>query len=289
MMTALPLLWLRLVYLIVGYDVKKTRIEKKQNTNVAHPDVLPTISLGWSSTNCHEYSKNKATTAGNVKPFLNDAGMSRKSKRLLLECVKTALNTLPTEHCFNVELEPNQFVMTMHKKMIAEFQEMLGGSPHYDQSFRVEGITITIPSAIGFHHDKMNCERKGMKSVVSVNVNVPINDQTVPPATDLWKWLQSNGYTDTFQVSILLYSRKVVYNYAKKFQSSHSLSTQNDLNKLTHWLLTKRLGSEVDYLSSVWGNDNFADEFMDCADKIKNSRFKGRQLLTTETLDKTVS
>lgn len=128
-----------------------------------------------------------------------------------------------------------------------------------------------------------------MKSVVSVNVNVPINDETVPPETDLRKWLQSNGYTDTFPVSIILYSRKVVYNYAKKFQSSHSLSTENDLKKLTHWLLTNRVGSEVDYLSSVWGNDNFADEFMDRADKIKNSRFKGRQLLTTETLDKTVS
>ena len=77
--------------------------------------------------------------------------------------------------------------------MIGSFQKLLGDSEDYNGSFRVEGITITIPSAIGFHRDTMNCDHKGMKSVVSINVNVPFNNETVPPHTPLHQWLKDRN------------------------------------------------------------------------------------------------
>ena len=262
---------------------------KKPRSRVCHSDILPTISLGWTSTNCHEYSKNKATTAGNIKPFLRDGGLSKRTKQLLLNCVCNVLESLPVEQCFNVDLESNQFVTQMRKEMIGRFQNLLGGSKEYNGRFRVEGITITVPSAIGFHRDTMNCGRKGMKSVVSINVNVPINDETVPPKTPLSQWLKDNGCTVSFPVSIILYSRKVVYNFAKKLSDSKALGKEDKLSDLTDWLLTECVGSEIDYHSTVWGNENFADEFMASAEVKSSSRFNGRMMTTTETIDKTVS
>ena len=262
---------------------------KKSNSYVCHPDVLPTISLGWTRSNCHEYGENKATTAGNVKPFLRDGGLSDASKKSLLNCVQRVLESLPFEQCFNVDLEDDKMICEMRKEMIAQFQEMLGGSAEYDGSFRVEGITITIPSAIGGHRDVMNCDRKGMKSVASVNVNIPINDETVPQDTELRRWLDENGFSGTFPVSIILYSRKVVGHYLQKMKDSLDLAGMDDIHALIHWLLTKRVGSEIDYQTSVWSNKRFAREFKKKAKMFKKSRFRGRLLTTTETLDKTVS
>lgn len=262
---------------------------RKSDQPVHHPDVLPTISLGWTATDCHQYSKNKCTTAGNIKPFLRDGGLSSSSKKLLLNCIQEVLGSLPSEHCFNVEAEPNETAKRLRKEMIGQFQELLGGSSEYDDSFRVEGITITVPSTIGFHRDKMNSDSEGMKSVVSINVNVPINDETVPRESTLRKWLTENGFVGTFPLSIILYSRKVVHHYIKRQTTSTSLASDNDINRLAHWMLTERVGSEIDYQSSVWGNDDFAEQFLEQAESDDAKTFKGMCTRSTETLDKMVS
>ena len=70
---------------------KKKRKQKKLNKSASkskspssHPDVLPTISLGWSTQNCHQYRKSKCTTAGNIKPCLRDGNLTNQSKELVL-------------------------------------------------------------------------------------------------------------------------------------------------------------------------------------------------------------
>ena len=276
---------------------KKKRKQKKFKTNTAsktskastHPDILPTISLGWSTQNCHEYSKNKCTTAGNVKPCLRDGNLSERSKKLVLQCVQTVLKDLPLEHCFNIDIEPDKVVMNLRKEMIGLFQEILGGLPDYDGSFCIEGITITIPSTIGFHQDSLNCHQEGMRSVLLINVKVPINDRTVPKDSKLRAWLDDNGFSESFPVLLLGYSRKMNYHYGCKVSKSCALAETNDLYKVVDWMLRERVGSVVNYHSSVWSNNNFAEDFEKFSKVKDTSRFKGRMTTTTETLDKIVS
>ena len=262
---------------------------KTRNAQSTHLDVLPTISLGWSTQNCHVYSKSKCSTAGNVKPCLRDGNLTYTSKELVLTCIKTVLKCLPVDACFNIDIETDEVVMNLRKEMMGLFQASLGGSSEYDSSFRIEGLTITIPSTIGFHRDSLNCNREGMQSVLSINVNVPINDNTVPQECKLRSWLDDNGFTDSFPVSLIAYSRKMNYHYASKVSRSVALSKQNDLFKLVDWMLRDRIGSVVDYHSCVWCNDNFAKEFQEVAKLKPSSRFKGKMTTTTETLDKIVS
>ena len=271
------------------FGANKTRTSKTSKSTSTHPDVLPTILVGWSTQNCHEYSSHKCTTAGNVRPALRDGNLSDASKRLLLQTIQRLLKTLPAKTCFNIDMEPDKVVMKMRKSMMCTFQKMLGGSDSYDGSFRVEGITITIPSAIGLHRDVLNCNQDGMSSVASINVNIPITDETVPPESELRKWLNENGYFTSFPVSIILYSRKMVYHHAHKMSKSLQLAKGNRLNKTINWLLLNRVGSVIDYHTSVWCNKEYINSFMTLAKKKTNSRFKGRMITTTETLDKMVS
>ena len=74
-----------------------------------------------------------------------------------------------------------------------------------------------------------------------------------------------------------------------KQSKSIVLSNKNKLYSLIHWVLTDRVGSEIDYESSVWCNPKFGKDFMTLATVRESSRFNGRMYLTTETLDKIVS
>ena len=128
-----------------------------------------------------------------------------------------------------------------------------------------------------------------MRSVLSINVNVPINDETVPQASKLREWLDHNGFSDSFPVSLLGYSRKMNYHYGCKVSKSCALAETNDLYNVVDWMLRERVGSVVDYNSSVWSNNKFADEFEQLSKVKDTSRFKGRMTTSTETLDKIVS
>ena len=170
-------------------------------------------------------------------PCLRDGNLSDRSKALVLECVRTVIKDLPIDHCFNVEIETDQVIMDLRKHMIASFQKLLGGSADYDGSFRIEGLTITIPSTIGFHRDSLNCNQDGMRSVLSINVKVPITERTVPKESNLGAWLNENGFTNTFPVSLIGYSRKMNYHYAGKVSKSVELAETNGLYKLVDWML----------------------------------------------------
>ena len=254
-----------------------------------HPDVLPTITLGWTTQNAHEYVNNKFTTAGNIKPFLRDAGLSVSTKHSLLQCVKLVLNELPVETCFNIEKHQDPNVTNLRKEMVAKFQELLGGDSSFDPSFRIEGITIVIPLGIGNHLDKMNCGSEGMNSVVSVNVKVPISQSTVPTSSKLYNWLEAGGFTEFFPLSIILYSRKCVYQHCSKVAKSIAIAKTDDVAKILHWVLVDEVGSEYDYHSNVWCDMNFNEKFMMKAKSAKTSRFRERMVVKVESYDKTVS
>ena len=97
---------------------KKARQQRKRNKNIARqislnsstliPNVkestLPTITLGWTVNDAHEYKNNCSTIFGNIKPFLRDGGLSDEMKALLLSVIETTLRSIPDDTtCFNME------------------------------------------------------------------------------------------------------------------------------------------------------------------------------------------
>ena len=268
---------------------KKLKNTLSKSPEIIHPDILPTITLGWSTQNAHEYSKNKCTIAGNIRPFLRDGGLSRSSKDHLLSCIEEVLSELPSETCFNVSTETDGIQVNLRKSMMGKFKHLLGGSSLFNQSFRVEGITILIPQGIGNHCDKLNCGSPGMNTVVSINVNVPIDNDTVPKSSQLHRWLKQKGFKGSFPLSVILYSRKCVMNHCKKMADSFHFGETDEITKVLHWALTDRVGSVCDYQHSVWCNSQFAQEFLKVADKKKHSRFEGRMSTQVEAYDKMVS
>ena len=176
--------------------------------------------------------------------------------------------------------------------MLNEFFELLGGEGDCNiASFRVEGITILIPLGIGPHRDILNCAKKGMSSVLQINGRIPLNEQTIPGGRDsiLWKWLELNGYSTWFPCSVILYSRKKVSEYCEKIDSMRRFEKKSKVHRCVSWALMERVGHQVDYMSNIWNNDLFIDDFMTRAKKKKSSLFDGKFLELTAAYDKTVS
>lgn len=273
---------------------KKLGKERKGSMSKVKESALPTISLGWTTNDAHQYKSNRSTIVGNIKPFLRDAGLSEELKKHLLDVIETAFKAIPEgTTCFDYDdnNESKEF-KSARFQMLNEFYCLLGGKGKCDTaSFRVEGITILIPLGIGPHRDFLNCARKGMSSVLQVNVRIPMNEDTIPSGRSsvLWKWLELNGYSTWFPCSIILYSRKKVSEYCEKLQEMQKFAAKSEVHRCVHWALMGRVGHEVDYLSNIWNNDSFHDNFLKKAKKKKNSLYGGRFMEITAAYDKTVS
>ncbi len=283
---------------------KKNRVRTKVYSNFElcsqRETVLDTLSLpmcttGWSTIDCNEYSQNMSTIAGTIKPFLKDGNIPSSASRILVSIVEFLLRGLPTNHLFDNESCGDDLYVKERQMFQKRFKSLLmSGNQDYDcgdaTHFRVEGVTILIPSSIGIHTDDLNCEKVGMTSVLSVNCRIPMNVATITAGrtSKLWKWLDLNGYTDYFNCSIICYSRKCVGNYVDKVTSSIKLSHLDDLRRCIHWALTERVGTVVDYRSTIWNSSIFQTTFRRTKKRRTSSVFLGEYMVVPASYDKMV-
>ena len=251
------------------------------------------MTLGWSQSDAHEYKNNKVTICGNIGPSLRDASLPTSMKVDLLNIIKCALATIPKGCSFNIEEESDIDLKEVRKNMIAEFERALGGNGSCN-SFAIEGITILIPLSVGFHKDTNNCNRKGMECAIQVNSTIPINSKTVGKDKDsvLLRWLQSNGYVDSFPCSMILYSRKCVSSICSKMSKMNQFARKDDLRKCLKWAIVDRVDSHVNYETHVWNNDRFCTRFLTKCyyDRdIQNRSFQGKMMRVTASYQKIVS
>ena len=251
---------------------------------------LPVITLGWSTMDCNQYGANMSTIAGTIKPFLRNGNIPRKATLILIELVEMVLQWLPGDWAFNLDKVGDEEVIRIRREMIADFKETLGGNRD-TEFFRIEGITIVIPLSIGYHKDSLNCFMEGMRSVLSINCQVPLNNKTIPsgPSSKLWIWLNQNGYFESFPCSFILYSRKAVHSYCHKLVLSNQFADKDLVRKCIKWAMIDRVKSVVDYRSRVWNNAAFPNLFKRHAKKRNGSRFRGVFWATPAGYDKTVS
>lgn len=272
----------------------KLRIRKKnqrKQNGAVNLSALPTITLGWSMNDAHQYSSNRSSIVGSIRPFVRDGCLSKTIKQHLLGLVKTAIASLPKEcQCFNIEKEQHPFVRKMRDDMIHQFESILGGTDH-SEHFRVEGITIIIPLGLGPHRDTLNSNFEFMSSVLQINTSIPISNRTIPDgrSSPLWQWLELNGYSGCFPCSLILYSRKSVEMYCQKMSAMNDFGKRDGLRSLLRWAFIDRVNSDVDFLGSVWYNDDFADRFEQTAIMNKKLSFRGRMMQRTASYDRIVS
>ena len=265
---------------------KKKRAVKK---NIVNSSALPTITCGWSTNDANQYKFNRSSIANTVKPFLRDGGLPKDVKKLLLEVVQVVLGCLPEgSFCFDFDIENDLLIAKFRKGMASKFEKMLGGRGD-SVLFRVEGITILIPLSIAAHRDLLNCFIEGMTSVIQINARIPLNKKTIKGGRTslLWKWLELNGYSTWFPCSIILYARKVVYDYCKKLSEMSKFLMRDPLRKCIKWAVMDRINTTVDYIGNIWFNQDFQNKFMSTATVVKGSRFKGNMLQLTAAYDKT--
>ena len=263
---------------------------KEQRQSVSS---LPTVTLGWSQTNAHAYKDNKVTIAGNVQPFLRDSSLPENVRTHVLNCVNCVLSTIPISCSFRPNDDDDQVLKKLRQDMLADFDRLLGGDGKRG-NFLVEGITILIPLSIGFHKDTNNCGRKGMRAVLQMNVKVPMNARTIRGGRSsvLWKWLERNGYLETFPATMILYGRKSVSSICEKLSKMETFARKDDLRRCVKWAFLDRVDSGVNFEKAVWNNDKFRDYFIrSCGfDQRKGPRsFNGRMWSTTAYYQKIVS
>lgn len=267
--------------------------EDSNSTVMVDKDALPVINIGWSQSDCHQYSRNQSTIAGTVKPFLIHGGLNQLILSDIAEVMEIVIGSLPPEHSFNADLIGDDFEIEARKRMWSEMKRSFGCDGSQINNFRAEGVTILIPDSVGWHKDTLNCDIDGMQSVISVNVSIPINRETFPfgcQGNQFFEWLELNGYIDKFSVSILFYGRKVVGKYCKKLRLHHRLSMEGDLvRKCIAWGLLKRMGTVVDYRSRIWNNPVYPSWFKENASISKTSMFKEKLHKTPASYDKIVS
>lgn len=274
----------------------KRRFRKKKKSapakiKGAHECALPTITCGWSTNDAHQYKNNRSTIANNLRPFLRTGGIPKAAREKLFQVVIKAIRSMPKDAiCFDMETEVDDVLLKYRKDMAKQFVEMLGGDCD-DLHFRVEGITIIIPLSIAAHRDRLNCFSGGMESVLQINTRIPLNEQTVNGGRNsvMWKWLELNGYSDWFPCSVILYGRKCVYDYCLKMANMKRFSQKDSLRQCLNWALVKRVNTVVDYVGTIWNNNQFADKFDEQAKVQNNSRFGGLMMELTASYDKSVS
>ena len=242
-----------------------------------NPNALPTITLGYSVNDTKEYRNSHSTICGTLKPFMRNGGLIAPITKKIIEIVELTLRVLPQDHCFNLNSISNEYgERDFRMKMIADLKQFLGGNRDTTH-FRVEGIAIIIPLTIGYHTDTLNCDTEGMKSVVSLNANVPINDITLPSNhTALIKaWLGENGYHESFPCSIILYSRSSVGSYVEKKAKMRKMAITCSLRRSVGWALMNQVGTVVDYLAMVFNSDDFVRQFEKHAKNLIGAISKG--------------
>ncbi len=254
---------------------------------------LPIITLGYTNSDCNKYADNLSTVAGTIAPSIMDGDLSDQILKDIISLVEMVLKFLPSDHCFNIDKVRNkdEIRAEIRRQLWSQLKSSLGGDTD-TLFFRIEGITIVIPVSVGWHYDVLNCKSDGFRSVISINVRIPINVSTFSSGPDsvLANWLECHGFTKYFPVSILIYSRAVVGSYAAKLSKSVILSGKSPLHDLIHWGLHTRVGKDEDYRSKVWNNNNFGHFFNSTAKKGKpTSTFKGRMIAATAAYEKMVS
>lgn len=174
----------------------------------------PTIHLGFTSSNAHDYKSSRQTQIGHTQPSLISSHLSGRNP----ECHQHLARTMAmanfmfneSPECFKVC--EGSFSPTMEKfsfEFRQSFQLDNEGTDEKCKKYLNHLASTVFPNChIKLHLDTKNDKFAGYAGVVVVNLCIPRN-KNFPMSPQFSNWLDSLGYTEYFPLCIVNYSRKV--------------------------------------------------------------------------------
>ncbi len=177
----------------------------------------------------------------------------------LVDIVEVVLKLIPQSKAFGIDFSEKCSGKQYRREMLKNLKMFLVGDDNY-LYFRCEGIAIIVPISIAWHRDLLNCFRKFFDQVISINVKIDMKGGTFADSSfdnKFGKWLELNGYMESFPCSIILYGRNHVGSFCRKMYETDLIASQNPLCNIARWGLFHRVGSVVDYDVDVFYNESF--------------------------------
>ena len=191
---------------------------------------LPSISLGWTTTDCNSYKHNRTNIVGQIKPFLIKAGcenLSSKTKRRIakLSClVISQMSNYCSDGLFTYDkaTKLGKELTKLRQSFWDDYAKSLGMIKDSDEEvlkhFRCDGNSLIINPYVHRHKDGQNDTFGQWDNTLSINARLPITEEMW--CCSCFKGILNKlGYTkgvqNTISVSMMIYSRKCVGDYCQ--------------------------------------------------------------------------
>ena len=137
--------------------------------------------------------------------------------------------------------------------------------PDHDRYFRAEGIHFVFTNFVPFHVDTNNDTVAGMNETLAINCQCIIGHELAAwPSVKKAMTLFKLDVGDPLSFSMVLYSRKVIGDFVKKYRKTNLVKdavSNNDRLKLPEsWWLIKPLLKEIEKVDSERNSNKIWDD-----------------------------
>ena len=269
--------------------------------------IIPTLTLGYSNLDCHEYKFNRISILGNIKPFIRDGGLSPACKSAYLLFTQLIMKTPICDGAFNMSsLNPTEKEFRL--SLIEDFYVAMGGDPldNHKSWFVNESNANLIVQQLAPHCDNQNSQLPGLDDVLVFTTHPPVKalkkkkhqtSKIVPDAGSgpksrstfsLHEYVKSKGYKSTFPYTRVHYMKSIMDFYVKRLYDLDQLKKKNMLSRIFVWCLTETLNTHFDYRGFIFDRPDFPDYFLQKAKDLsdKGSYYKDTCLEVPPAFDK---
>ena len=269
--------------------------------------IIPTLTLGYSNLDCHEYKFNRISILGNIKPFIKDGGLSSACKSAYLQFTEQLMKTPICKGTFNMS-SLNENEKKYRLSLIQDFYVAMGGDPldNHKSWFVNDSNANLIVQQLAPHCDNQNSPLPGLDDVL-VFITHPhvkalkkkkeltskdgLGAGSSPKSRtsfSLQEYVKSKGYRTTFPYTRVHYMKGIMDSYVKRLDNLDQLKKKNMLSRIVVWCLTENMNTHFDYRGFIFDRPDFPDYFQHKAKDLseKGSFYKDKCLEVTPAFDK---
>ena len=137
--------------------------------------VIPTLTIGYSNLDCHEYKFNRISILGNIKPFIKDGGHSQACKSAYMLFTKQVMNTPICKGAFAMS-SLNASEKKFRSSLIHDFYLAMGGNSFANDKtwFLNESNANLVVQQLAPHCDTQNSQLPGLDDVLVFITHPPV-------------------------------------------------------------------------------------------------------------------
>ena len=182
----------------------------------------------------------------------------------------------------------NKFIdIDEHESYLMNFFGKQLGSSDDDESWIFPAISVIIPTTLYAHTDKKNCQRRDL----TIQVNASLNVNSIPEGLKKEYFEKFECMSDYIPISIIFYQRECITRYSKmnkRIESFRNELMDNSVGRKSIANIMSYVRSDYDYRYHFFGKKAYAENYSKC-ETMPNTGFKGRILVKTECIDRSVS